>query len=48
MALGLKFADARGGYVDIDELGEPSPQSFNPEREAQLWEACIEMARSAS
>jgi NAD(P)-dependent dehydrogenase (short-subunit alcohol dehydrogenase family) len=47
MALGRRYADARGGYVDIDVLGRPSEESFDVEREAMLWEACEELARSS-
>ena len=46
MALGRGFADARGGYVDIDELGRPSEESFDPAREVLLWQRCVELAGS--
>ena len=38
MALGRRFGELRGGYVDIDEERRASPESYDTERERQLWE----------
>ena len=48
LALGRALPDLRNGYVDIDRVAEPSPESWDPEREARLWEVCQQLAPTAS
>ena len=38
MALGRRFAELRGGYVDIDRVTRASDESYDTAREARLWE----------
>lgn len=38
MALGLRFPELRGGYVDIDRVTRASDESYDADREARLWE----------
>lgn len=45
LALGRTFPDLRNGYVDIDRVAEPSPESWNPEREARLWTVCEQLGK---
>ena len=47
LALGRAFPDLRNGYVDIDRVTEPSPESWDPAREARLWEVCQQLAPTA-
>lgn len=43
-ALGESHADARGAYVELDEAVEPSAESDDPRREADLLTACRAIA----
>jgi NAD(P)-dependent dehydrogenase (short-subunit alcohol dehydrogenase family) len=45
LALGLRHPDLRNGYVDIDRVVEPSPESFDETRERRLWEVCEHLGR---
>jgi hypothetical protein len=47
LVLGTRFADLRGGYVDIDVVSEASPESHDPAREARLWAVCDELVADA-
>lgn len=38
MALSTRFPDLRAGYVDIDQVRRASPESYDIDREARLWE----------
>lgn len=46
MALGLRFAELRGGYVDIDRVIRASDESYDPAREARLWEVLEALTQS--
>ena len=43
LALGRSHPDLRNGYVDIDRVADPSPESFDVTRERRLWEVCLEL-----
>jgi NAD(P)-dependent dehydrogenase (short-subunit alcohol dehydrogenase family) len=45
LALGLRHQDLRNGYVDIDRVADPSPESFDAARERRLWEVCEQLAQ---
>lgn len=44
LVLGHAHADLRGGYVELGEVTAPSRESFDPERERRLWEACQQLS----
>ena len=46
MALGLRFAELRAGYVDIDRVTRASDESYDPAREARLWEVLEALTRA--
>ncbi len=43
MVVGSRFADMRGGYIDIDRASAPSAESDDPTRESRLWSVCEEL-----
>lgn len=48
MALGLRYPELRAGYVDIDRITSASGESYDPAREARLWEVLESLTRTAS
>lgn len=48
MALGQRFPDLQGGYVDIDQVTRPSDESYDSSREARLWEVLESLTASDS
>lgn len=48
MALGQRFPDLRGGYVDIDQVTRASDESYDTTREARLWEVLESLTASES
>ena len=46
MALGLRFAELRAGYVDIDRVTRASDESYDAVREARLWEVLESLIRA--
>lgn len=48
MALGQRFPDLRGGYVDIDQVTRASDESYDTTREARLWEVLESLTASDS
>ena len=48
MALGLRYPELQAGYVDIDRVTCASAESYDPAREARLWEVLESLTQSAS
>jgi hypothetical protein len=46
MAVGLDHHQLRGGYVEIDHVSQASQESFDIDREADVFAVCEELTKS--